>query len=267
LFDEGEGSLPVKKIILVLGLSALILAVTSCGASQSGSGGLTGKVWALADLMGKPLVAGTNITAEFGSEGKVSGSSGCNQYNGTYTVSGKNITVTPTASTLMACDQAVMDQENAYLDALGQAKTYAVTGDQLTLAGAAKSGLAVYQAQSQDLAGTSWQVIGYNNGKGAVVSVMAGTTLTAEFGADGNLSGNSGCNTYNGPFTVTPDQIKIGPLATTRMACAEPAGVMEQEALYLAALETAATYKIEGMRLQLRTADGALAADFSKKLK
>ncbi len=37
---------------------------------------------------------------------------------------------------------------------------------------------------------------------------------------------------------------------------------MEQESQYLAALGTAATYRIEGERLELRTAEGALAADF-----
>ncbi len=40
---------------------------------------------------------------------------------------------------------------------------------------------------------------------------------------------------------------------------------MDQEAQYLAALETAATYQIEGGVLELRTSDGALAADYTKK--
>ena len=49
------------------------------------------------------------------------------------------------------------------------------------------------------------------------------------------------------------------------MACEDPAGIMDQEQQYLAALQTAATYQIEGNVLELRTADGALAADFNKK--
>jgi heat shock protein HslJ len=47
--------------------------------------------------------------------------------------------------------------------------------------------------------------------------------------------------------------------------CNDPEGVMDQESQFLAALESAATYKIEGTRLELRTADGALAADFQLK--
>ena len=46
------------------------------------------------------------------------------------------------------------------------------------------------------------------------------------------------------------------------MMCAEPEGVMEQESLYLAALETANVYSIDGDRLQLRTSEGSLVADY-----
>ncbi len=151
-----------------------------------------------------------------------------------------------------------MDQESAYLKTLGEVKTYSVTGDQLTLYDTKEKSILVYNARSQDLSGSSWEVIAYNNGKQAVTSVLAGSSITANFGADGILSGNGGCNKYNGTYTVTAKQIKIGPLASTRMACADPEGVMDQEALYLAALETADTYKVEGTQLELRTKDGAL---------
>jgi heat shock protein HslJ len=40
---------------------------------------------------------------------------------------------------------------------------------------------------------------------------------------------------------------------------------MDQETQYLAALQSAATYRIEGTGMELRTKDGALAADFQVK--
>jgi len=49
----------------------------------------------------------------------------------------------------------------------------------------------------------------------------------------------------------------------TKKTCARPAGVMEQETQYLKALATAATYRMDGDRLELRTADGALAVTLS----
>jgi heat shock protein HslJ len=166
---------------------------------------------------------------------------------------------------MMMCEQAVMDQEGAYLKALEEAKTYAIKGDQLTLSGEDGTPLAVYKAQSQDLAGTNWEVTAYNNGQQAVVGVLEGTTLAVNFSEDGNLSGNAGCNQYNGAYEVNGDQITIGPLASTMKICGDPEGVMDQEAQFLAALESAASYQIEGDVLEMRTKDEALAALFKKK--
>jgi heat shock protein HslJ len=157
-----------------------------------------------------------------------------------------------------------MDQENAYFQALAAAKSFAVEGDQLTLKDSNGAVLASYKAQSQDLSGSSWLVTSYNNGNQAVVSVTIGTAITADFGKDGNLSGNAGCNNYTGSYKVDGDMITIGSLASTQMFCNEPAGVMDQEAQYLAALQSAATYRIEGLRLELRTADDAMAVNFSR---
>jgi len=257
----------MNKNWLVLGFCVGIMILTACASSGSQQGGdLTGKVWALTELMGKAPLAGTGISAEFTADGTVAGSAGCNRYSGTYTVSGGNITFsTQSAMTMMMCEQPVMDQESAYMQALGEARTFAVKGDQLTLFGGDGTGLAVYEAQSQELAGTTWEVTAFNNGKQAVVGVLEGTTLTASFGKDGNISGNAGCNNYNGPYKVDGDQITIGPLASTMKMCSDPAGIMDQEAQYLAALQSAANYQIEGNVLELRTKDDAMAALFKRK--
>jgi heat shock protein HslJ len=68
---------------------------------------------------------------------------------------------------------------------------------------------------------------------------------------------------HKGTYPVTGDQIQIGLLATPRMAC--PQEIMDQETQYLAALQMASTDRVEGTRLELRTEDGSLAVDFSKK--
>ena len=258
----------MKKTILVFCLSVGIIILAACASSSSQEGGggeLTGQVWVLTAIGGKAPLENTGISAQFNSDGSLSGSAGCNQYNGKYTTSGSSISITGLNNTMMACAQPVMDQESAYLTALADAKTYTVQGDNLTLSGADGKTLVSYKAQSQDLAGTNWEVVGYNNGKEAVVSVLLNTSITASFGKDGTLSGNAGCNEYSGQYTVTGNQIKIGPLTSTMKACNDPAGVMEQESQYLTAIESAATYLVEGNVLELRTQDGALAADFNKK--
>jgi heat shock protein HslJ len=97
----------------------------------------------------------------------------------------------------------------------------------------------------------------YNNGKEAVVGMIADSKVTLNFGADGQVSGNAGCNNYSGGYETSGDQLKVGPLASTMMACDKPAGVMEQEQLYLAALQNAAIYEISGDTLTIRDTGGA----------
>ena len=259
----------MKTVMFTLTLCTGLFILAACASAAPAQGAparLPGTAWNLSTLSGKNLVTGSSITALFTSDGKVGGSSGCNEYSGTYTTSVSTIQISsPLASTMKACAQEIMDQETAYLQALGNVKTYSISGNQLTLGDNNQKPLLVYQVQSQDLAGSSWEVVGYNNGNQAVTSVLAGTTITANFGKDGTMSGNGGCNEYNGPVKVTGSQIGIGPLSTTRKACSDPAGVMEQETQYLAAIQNATTYTIKGNVLELRWADGALAADFNRK--
>jgi heat shock protein HslJ len=85
------------------------------------------------------------------------------------------------------------------------------------------------------------------------------TEITAIF-EEGKVTGSAGCNTYNGTYTVTvgvnEDEISIGPLATTRMACQQ--NIMDQETRYLSALEAAESYTIEDTTLTIYFPGGAL---------
>ena len=96
----------------------------------------------------------------------------------------------------------------------------------------------------------------------SVVSVINGTQITAAFDVDGQVAGSAGCNNYFASYETDGEGISIGPAGSTRMMCNEPAGIMEQEGQYLAALETAARYRIEGDTMEMRTADGAIVANF-----
>ncbi len=93
---------------------------------------LEGVVWVLNNSL-----PDTRITAEFGGC-QVSGSSGCNTYSGTVASSraagpSNNITVGPLAATEMACEEAVMNQEQNYLASLSSAQSYTITGNTLTI--------------------------------------------------------------------------------------------------------------------------------------
>ncbi|HSR31054.1 MAG TPA: Gmad2 immunoglobulin-like domain-containing protein [Anaerolineae bacterium] len=88
---------------------------------------------------------------------------------------------------------------------------------------------------------------------------IPGSEITALF-ANGQVSGSAGCNNYQGEYRSTRavgrNTIEIGPLATTRMMCDEP--LMDQEGIYLAALEAATEYTIEGFALTITYPGGEM---------
>ena len=59
--------------------------------------------------------SGVKQTATFTKDGKVFGNAGCNQFTGAYTTNGSEITIGPLATTLMMCEQNVMDAEATFL--------------------------------------------------------------------------------------------------------------------------------------------------------
>lgn len=231
---------------------------------------LSGTLWELTGYNnGKggfsSVLAGTEITATFGDNGSITGTAGCNNYAGSYEVEDNRISISPLATTMMFCGEpeGIMDQESAYTAAIESASTFQVEGETLTLYNAEGTRMAAFRVrQPAELTGATWQLTGYNNGKNAVVSVLGGTAITAVFGEDGRVSGSAGCNNYFASYEIDAASISIGPAASTRKMCAQPEGIMEQESAYLAALETAATYQIQGDSLELRAVDGALVASF-----
>jgi len=98
-----------------------------------------------------------------------------------------------------------------------------------------------------DLPGTSWTLVEIG---GSAPAGDAKPTLV--FGTDGTVTGNSGCNTFNGTVTIDGSTIEFGPLATTRMACPAPAMIVESA--YLAGLDGASTWRMDGGQLLLEGA-------------
>jgi len=113
---------------------------------------LTGTRWVATQINnGKggvaSVVAGTTVTALFGDDGTVTGSSGCNDYSGSYTIDGSNLTFSALTSTRKACvDEAVTTQETQYLAALGKVKTFGSAGDRLQLRDEGGALQVVYEA-------------------------------------------------------------------------------------------------------------------------
>jgi heat shock protein HslJ len=207
----------------------------------------------------------SNYTVEFKDDGTVHIKADCNTANGTYTVDGSSITINePLAMTMAMCPPGSLSEE--FVKQLTGIAIYFFESEYLYFDLKFDSGTMKFSPmKSVELPGSAWAVRGYNNGKGenaGVVSVIIGTEMNATFGADGQMTGSSGCNNYSAGYKTDGNNIAIGPAIVTQMFCEQPEGVMDQEQQYLAALEMASVYTIEGDRLQLRTSEGSLAVDY-----
>lgn len=123
---------------------ALVAGCTPYGAAtgEATSGGgspLEGTTWRLVELGGRPArPAGTdapNLRLD-AAQKRAGGNTGCNSYGGGYELSGESLRFGALASTRRACaDEALNAQEAAFLGALGDTRSWRVTGDTLVLSG------------------------------------------------------------------------------------------------------------------------------------
>lgn len=243
-----------------MGLLAAAALASACGTmpGMNTPPSLDGTAWVLQELAGRTLVDGSRPTLQFTGD-RLGGSDGCNRYSGRYTVARQSFQVVPPlASTQMACPAAIAEQAQAYVAALTVARSYQRVDGELRLIAAGGTPVATFIAQAAELANTSWHATGINNGKGGVVSLVAGSSVTVQFGSEGQASGWASCNRWSAGYTVARSSVKFGQAAVTRKMCAEP-GVMEQEQNFLQALASVSDARVEGDRLELRTGQGALA--------
>ncbi len=81
-----------------------------------------------------PVIPDSIVTVEFSATGEVGGSGGCNTYGGQYKVEGDTLSIGELVSTLRAClDEGVTEQEMGYLEALQLADRFEISDDTLTI--------------------------------------------------------------------------------------------------------------------------------------
>jgi heat shock protein HslJ len=89
------------------------------------------------------------------------------------------------------------------------------------------------------LPGSEWVLVDL-----AGTAALPGGKATLVFTDAGRVAGNGSCNRFTGTLLVTGAALKIGPLASTRMACLD-SDVSKQEDTYLKALGAATRYAYE----------------------
>ena len=231
---------------------------------------LVGTTWQLVSMDGRSPVEGSTITLAFHGENQnqVSGSAGCRGYVGGYEASGDDIRFPWLAMIGAACleQEVLMRQEGQYTDHFSWATNYRLGEEQLEIL-TARGEVLVFEPLPEDadasLEGTTWMLTAFIEEKTVegmdtpllmVTDLLAETAITATF-EDGAVSGSAGCNTYYAAYTRDVSFLTCETPAATEMACGGPAGIMEQEQLYLGFLENVTAYRIYGSQLWLETGD------------
>ncbi len=125
--------------LLLLGGCAREVALVK-GVEPVAAGTLAGRKWRVETINGAKVLAGQPAVIGFapgdGRDGLVSGSAGCNRFDGAWRISGDAVEIGPLAVTRMACSPDVMEMEAKLMGVLGAVRrVYFGGGDTARLVG------------------------------------------------------------------------------------------------------------------------------------
>lgn len=104
------------------------------GKEYRGCGGepaelLRGKEWVVEDIGRGGIIDRSRVTLNFDAKERVFGRGGCNTYNARYALTGEGLSVTNPATTLKACAESLMLQEQRFLEILGGVQRFELSED------------------------------------------------------------------------------------------------------------------------------------------
>jgi heat shock protein HslJ len=126
---------------------ALALAVGTAGMAMGAD--LTGSEWRPSFIVAAELPDKTRMIVKFKPDGEISGNGGCNQFAGSYTISGNAIKIGPLMSTRMGCPGTIR-LEGTFLGVLQAATTFEQDGTKLVLFDATGAKLAQFVRSDED---------------------------------------------------------------------------------------------------------------------
>jgi heat shock protein HslJ len=109
-----------------------------------------------------------------------------------------------------------------------------------------------------------WTLISALAGMGTT-NVIPGTTIITTFSEDGTVSGSAGCNNFVASYQSREDTLTTGTLTTTLKSCNSPAGVMNQEQIFLTNLKGVDTFTTTSDILAISDANGKTLLTFRKE--
>jgi heat shock protein HslJ len=126
----------VQSFTFVTAGTATPVAPEPTDNQDASMGGLAGVTWSLVSYGSpdapQPVLPNAPITLTFSEQG-IAGSTGCNQFTGTFAFENNTIQISDIISTLVACEADIATQEAAYLNALQTANTFQISNGQLQI--------------------------------------------------------------------------------------------------------------------------------------
>lgn len=113
------------KYASVCGIAfATMLAATPIAANEVA--GTPYGTWLAEDIDGGGVIDNAQTTLILSPEGKTGGRGGCNAYTGDHQLAGDKLSFGGIAATMMACPEALMNQEQTFFRALGEVQSWRV---------------------------------------------------------------------------------------------------------------------------------------------
>ncbi len=117
------------------------------------------------------------------------------------------------------------------------------------------------QRSPTELENTYWKLVRLGDKRVSVVENRPEPHLRL-VAQERKVQGSAGCNTFGGQYQLEGENLRLGPVVTTRMACSQG---MEQEQEFYQALEATAKWKVAGEHLELYGSGGELLASFEAR--
>ncbi len=196
----------------------------------------------------------------------ITGFSGVNHFNGVATISGRNLSVSPLAVTMMIGAPENQMLEDRFLKILQEGGRLSFEKDdgEMYLTIENKGNNTELEFVQTLLENTAWNISMYNVGNAVtnVPSSVAGVSLA--FSADGKVYGSTGANNIMGTYAFTKEgSLSFGTLGTTRMA-APNQETRDFEVALLQLLEEVTMFDMSGDTLTLRSDTGETLLVYKK---
>ncbi len=107
-----------------------------------------------------------------------------------------------------------------------------------------------------------WKLVSYGS-TASPTPAAAGVDTSITFASNDQVSGNVGCNSFSGDYSVNGSQITFGPIISTLMACEDPIGQQEAEVFHV--FTGTVNFQVNGNTLTITSADGTSAVVLERK--